>query len=213
MKRLILLSVVILLSVALDAAGTSFESPAIAQTSEESTIEALQTTVALQGDQIATLQSEVDALNGSVALLTSNVATMLAGSSESTSGQADQPTPTAEPESFEIAGRLTIINTSPRNPAFTAFYSSSAGKEICTGSGGFDDIERGAQVVVSNGNGQTIGTTTLGYGELDVGCRFVFTVEVPRSDFYAFTIGQRGGPTFSFEELEQLDWEVPLTLS
>lgn len=91
--------------------------------------------------------------------------------------------------------------------------------QSCRGDGGYGDIREGAQVRVEDAGGAVIGTGSLGDG---VGrgtfgrsrkCGFVFEVEnLPKSDFYSIEVTNRGGISYSHEELETRDWEVSLTL-
>lgn len=91
----------------------------------------------------------------------------------------------------------------------------------CYGDGGYDDVDSGAQVLVKNGDGKILATTTLqsgtgqtagdvlsdggvttttsyyGYGSsflnTVVRCTFPFQVDVPAGEkFYAVTIGSNG---------------------
>ena len=210
MKRLTTL-VVVILSIATIIAGASHDGRLMAQTSEDQAVEALQTQVADQGQQIATLQSQVDALTGSVALLTSNVATMLASSAEKEPELSNTPAPTQTPETFEIVGTVALDSglTGDRNFIIFEFQ----GEDLCSGTGGFDDITAGMQIVVEDTSGRILGSATLDYGHVEDGdCVFDFSIQVPRSEFYTLTSGRRGSLTYSFEDLENSNWGVALTL-
>jgi hypothetical protein len=90
---------------------------------------------------------------------------------------------------------------------------------FCGGTGGYDDISTGSNIVVLDGSGNTLATTTLetreGFdpteGSSNV-CEFVFTVQVPEATFYTIEIGHRGGPTYSLAEMEDNDWQVDLAI-
>lgn len=72
----------------------------------------------------------------------------------------------------------------------------------------------GAAVTVRDQDGKVIGSgsTTLDDDFEDALCRVAFVVEVPRAEFYQFEIGTHGGPSYSFEELESLDWVLRVSL-
>ena len=76
----------------------------------------------------------------------------------------------------------------------------------CTGAQvgrGFEDFRTGADVVVKNQANVTIATGLLGDGAwADAGCRFEFSVPVPKAEFYKVEIGNRGGATLSRADLE-----------
>lgn len=75
--------------------------------------------------------------------------------------------------------------------------------------GGFDDLQSGTSVVVADGSGEVLGTTTLTGGTVSTdGCTFDYTIVVADSDFYSITVSHRGDLTYSREELIANDWEV-----
>ncbi len=81
----------------------------------------------------------------------------------------------------------------------------------CVGRGGYDDIYAGAQVVVSDASGKTVGLGELEGGTPSNGnCVFSFAVkDVPRGiDFYGVTVGNRKGMRFTEADVAQ-----PLALS
>jgi hypothetical protein len=77
--------------------------------------------------------------------------------------------------------------------------------------GGGYDIEF-ASVKVRNEAGDLIGSATTGPDVGEFVCRVRFTVTVPEAEFYEFTIGTHGGPSYSFEELQGRDFRVELSL-
>lgn len=82
-------------------------------------------------------------------------------------------------------------------------------------SSGYKDLVGGAQVLVVDGAGVTIASGTLAEGRRDgtVICRFDFSIpNVPKADFYQVKVSQRGGPTYSFAEMEARAWRVELTI-
>jgi hypothetical protein len=87
--------------------------------------------------------------------------------------------------------------------------------DVCSGTGGYDDVDAGASVVVTNEQGTVIGTGSLGLGSASPGgdCVFNFTVAgLPEGRFYGVEVSHRGKVTFSREQLEQDGWNVELTL-
>lgn len=45
-----------------------------------------------------------------------------------------------------------------------------------------------------------------------IGCVVIFEVEVPVEDFYSIEVGRRGDLSYSYEDLEEMDWAVALSL-
>ncbi len=85
----------------------------------------------------------------------------------------------------------------------------------CYGAGGYSDIGSGVQVVVRDGNNNVMGVGKLVADETSAsgqGCSFEFEVEVQESEFYQIEIGHRGEMVYSFEELEERDWIIGLSL-
>jgi hypothetical protein len=86
----------------------------------------------------------------------------------------------------------------------------------CYGKGGYKDISGGMTVKVQDGkqNILALGKTQVGYSDgTAVGCVFEFEVnDVPKSDFYAITVGNRGGINYSFDEINKRDWKVYVSL-
>lgn len=112
--------------------------------------------------------------------------------------------------------------------------------ESCSGTGGYSDFGPGMNVTVRNGageivaSGQTEGLDAENFLDTDaseesesgdgsprevaeqmfdlLGCTVVFEVEVPTEDFYIIEAGRRGELSYSRGELEELDWNVSLSL-
>lgn len=119
---------------------------------------------------------------------------------------ASAPVVSPATERFTIDGEFTLFGT--RGEAYRLVGTR------CVGLRGYDDIYVGAQVRVTDGTGAILGIGNLGEGWSDRQCTFTFSVEVPRSDFYTISAGsaRRGGPTYSFDEMESMDWEVQLSM-
>jgi hypothetical protein len=105
--------------------------------------------------------------------------------------------------------------------------SGWVGEEPCTGGGGFSDISSGASIVVKDGADVTIATGWLEPGirpkvtaaerragaDIPTICSFAFVVDgVPTVDFYSIEVSHRGALTFTYDELEALDWTVAFKL-
>lgn len=86
----------------------------------------------------------------------------------------------------------------------------------CYGKGGYKDISSGMTVKVQDGkqNILALGKTQVGYSDgTAFGCSLEFEVnDVPKSDFYVITVGNRGGINYSFDEIKKRDWKVYVSL-
>lgn len=82
------------------------------------------------------------------------------------------------------------------------------------GAGGeYGDIVPGGRVVVEDGEGKVLASTSLTGGRLSAtGCTFSYETEVPRSASYEVAITHRGAMTISYEKLEAADWHVAARL-
>ncbi|MEU7470761.1 hypothetical protein AB0A94_19890 [Streptomyces sp. NPDC044984] len=77
-------------------------------------------------------------------------------------------------------------------------------EELCSGTGGYSDIDFGAQVNVTDAAGTLVAVGSLGFGEkTELGCEFPFTVDdiTPGSKFYTVEVSHRGGLTQTEDEL------------
>jgi hypothetical protein len=118
-------------------------------------------------------------------------------------------TPPAAPESRTIAGAVDLNASVGR--------ATAAAGSPCTGTSGYNDVREGAQVLVVDEANKTIATASLSAGSFQPQrgalCTFTFSVpNVPRASFYQVKVNQRGGPTYSFAEMETRGWRVDLTL-
>lgn len=84
----------------------------------------------------------------------------------------------------------------------------------CGGTGGYEDIDSGLQVRVSNEAGTVIGTGALGSSAVTPnGCTFTFSVpNLPVAKFYKVEVGNRGELSYSYEEMEAAGWKAEFTL-
>ena len=109
-------------------------------------------------------------------------------------------------EHHTLVAELSLSDTS---------LSRSPG-DSCSGSDGYDDITEGAQVVVSDQSGKTLGTGVLGAGTYDGdACVFGLAVrELPKASFYKINVGReaRGQLNYSLHQMKASHWFVDLTL-
>lgn len=74
----------------------------------------------------------------------------------------------------------------------------------CTGSDGYDDIAKGAQVTITDAAGKTIAVGKLGRGQRVAGaqyfgdCQFPFSIKAPGGEsFYGVEVSHRGVTRYS----------------
>ncbi len=84
----------------------------------------------------------------------------------------------------------------------------------CTGSEGYDDIQRGAQVTVRDAKNKLIASGQLGPGSPDKFgfCAFAFKFKIPEATFYTIEVAHRGGLTYSAKKLAKQKYAVIFTL-
>jgi hypothetical protein len=118
-----------------------------------------------------------------------------------------------------ITGTFTLVGT--KDGAKTDDYGAPIDGEFidlgqygCAGTGGYDDIEAGLQVQVSDEAGTAIGTGQLALGKMTATeCRFPFVVQnLPVAKFYKINVGTRGELDYSYAELQAAGWNVGFTL-
>lgn len=122
-------------------------------------------------------------------------------------GTTPSPSVESTPTSQTISGTLKLYGRA----------AAQVGGGRCSGTGGYDDIDAGTQVRVSNEDGTLIGTGHLEEGELNLPkktiCTFPFVVEgIPNAAFYSIEVSHRGELTYSAAELAAKDWTVAFTL-
>ncbi|MEO9126902.1 MAG: hypothetical protein ABI262_19790 [Microcoleus sp.] len=87
--------------------------------------------------------------------------------------------------------------------------------QFCDGRGGYGDIKSGRQVLVKDHKGETIATGELGIGKIisDNHCQFALEVNgIRKAEFYTIQIGRRGDLTYSYQEMEDKNWELNVSL-
>jgi hypothetical protein len=110
-----------------------------------------------------------------------------------------------QPGVHRITGSMTLYSD--------GFITRADGRG-CEGTSGYDDIDEGTQVTISDGRDKTIGVGSLGIGRSDSSsCMFEFFVpDVPDADFYEVEIAHRGKLSYSKEELASKGWRVEVAL-
>ncbi|MGW0777682.1 hypothetical protein ACWD01_29450 [Streptomyces sp. NPDC002835] len=101
---------------------------------------------------------------------------------------------TAGPEPFMTDGSITL-------PSVGAGLDNDA---LCSGTGGYSDIDLGTQVNITDATGTLVAHGSLGPGEkTEAGCQFSFTINdiTPGSKFYTVEVSHRGGLTQTEDEL------------
>lgn len=174
------------------------------------TVEALGTRVAEQDDRISQLENDLSAIR-----------TVVAGLAQVSAPGDSTPVVAAPNGSYTIVGSMSLEAESSLDPVVKEeldnnfFWTVIDGERTCIGSGGFDDLGGRMEVVVSDGAGNTLAVGEAGSGIYQPSrnaCVFQFSVDVPRAEFYAIRVGQREGPTYTFEDLEADNWEVALSI-
>lgn len=146
------------------------------------------------------------------------VATALAGCGGGGSGESEEDAAATGPSTQTIQGELQLTGG-----VHELFDIGESDEFACAppSDSGYSDIQEGAQVVVRDGEGSTLATSSLeegrAYGTQSEAfqgpCVFSFEVrDVPESDFYTIEVSHRGEITYSREELESAGWTAELTL-
>lgn len=98
------------------------------------------------------------------------------------------------PETFKTDGTITL----------TSVGTGLEDGTLCSGTGGYSDIDVGTQVNITDAAGTLVAHGSLGLGEkTEAGCTFPFTVDdiTPGSKFYTVEVSHRGGLTQTETEL------------
>jgi hypothetical protein len=110
-----------------------------------------------------------------------------------------------------LTGSITVTDTP------SGYYGTSSVTvygEFCSTSGGYADMQTGANVVAKDAASKIIATGSLGVGVAvgSYGCEFGFTLVVPDSEYYSIEVSHRGALTYSRDELAAELWDLSLTL-
>lgn len=152
------------------------------------------------------LEERVSALETQVAVLQTEVAR------NNTNSQIDQPggnrtTPTPAAKNHDI--EVTVDLTGPDH------IDMAGARNKCRGNGGYDDIAEGMYIRVLDASGNVIGTAIADDSErISTGrCRIYASVEnVPEVDFYQFDIAGRGAPSYSLQDMKEMNWTIALSI-
>jgi hypothetical protein len=104
-----------------------------------------------------------------------------------------------------ITGTMALVNSG---------FITRADGQGCEGTSGYDDIDQGTQVTVTDGGGKTLGVGALGIGrsESEI-CTFEFSIpNVADADFYKIEVSHRGELSYSKQELAAKGWRVEVAL-
>lgn len=131
----------------------------------------------------------------------------------------------ATPSGHTLTGTMTLTDAGafaldlpqpgPTAQVFNGPSPTPTPTPDCQGSGGYSDLQAGAQVIVRDASEKTIAKGTLKPGlPLDADtCRFGFSVSgIPDSDFYSVEVSHRGALTYSAKDLDATGWALDLTI-
>ena len=122
-----------------------------------------------------------------LALVLGVAAILLAGCGDKGSGAT-------KPPSFDVLGVLDLTSYDGIN------YANRGSKgEECWGEHGFDDIVKGAQVVIKSPSGESIGLGELGTGRLTSNANSFRVNARCRFDFHIFDVPDKGDGVYSVE--------------
>ncbi|MCW6037142.1 hypothetical protein K4A83_12805 [Spirulina subsalsa FACHB-351] len=128
------------------------------------------------------------------------------GSSSSTASSSNSIIPAIPfiKSKYTIKGSITLIDSDIKGA-----------DDSCYGTGGYRDIQANMPVTIKDGQGNILATGKTGSGKKDsrVVCVFDFEInDIPKVDFYSIEVGRRGQLNYSFQELEEKEWTVSLSL-
>jgi hypothetical protein len=124
-----------------------------------------------------------------------------------TSSVGDKATPTTTTQERHVITGTFLLSGSEGED----FFADGSG---CQGTSGYDDVEPGLQVTISDQSGTVIGNGALDSGEVqEAGCMFRFEVNnIPVASFYKVAVGRRGEISYSIDQMKQMSWSVELSL-
>jgi hypothetical protein len=143
-----------------------------------------------------------------IRLLAAVVCVLSLGACGGGDGGSEAAATTTTQERYSISGTFSLNGLQGDD-----FETESDG-DLCYGAGGYDDIQDGAAVTITNETSTVIGTGALEQSRYTgAGCEFLFTVpNLPRAKFYRIEISHRGQVNFSYDDLEKDSWYVRLDI-
>jgi hypothetical protein len=130
---------------------------------------------------------------------------VLLGLAGCSNGDGGESTPTTTTAPLNLSGTMTLTDSE-------GVTDDGAGG--CEGTGGYDDLQAGASVVVSDEANKVIGTSNLGDGSYSgTDCIFRFVVSnLPQAKFYKVEVSHRGQVTYPYNDLVANRWSVELSI-
>jgi hypothetical protein len=108
-------------------------------------------------------------------------------------------------EGFHVLETATVSGAFVLTDSASNEYTRSIETDgsSCVGADGYSDVGPQTQVIVKNGKGEILSTTTLGPGNGDRStCTFPFTFPVTEGqERYVVSVGHRGDFSYSFSQL------------
>ncbi len=147
-----------------------------------------------------------EALIADLMRLSTRVAVLETQVAELRAQPSSRAEPTPENETHTLTGSVRLTH----EDALT--WSTG---DLCVGTGGYDDLRSGADVVVMDGQGGVlaVGRLKAGKAETETVCKFDFEVKgVPRADFYRFEISHREAPSYSYDDMVRMGWRLELSI-
>ena len=110
-----------------------------------------------------------------------------------------------------IGGLAAVVHGSPF-PTEDADITPQTDGASCEGADGYSDVGQDTPVIVKNGKGEILATTSLGQGKgSNADCTFSFSFPVTEGqDRYVVSVGRRGEFSYTFEQLRAGGIEIHL---
>lgn len=119
--------------------------------------------------------------------------------SGSKGGSGGDPSKVIATNTIAVTGQMELVDTS----GYSSITTDGSGG--CDGSGPYNDISAGGEVVISDDTGKTLAITSLDSGTGDSSrCDFAWSATVPSGKgFYGVTVSHRGTVKFSEAQMRQ----------
>jgi hypothetical protein len=208
---------------ALAASGTTAQTPTTSPASTvdpiatiaylETRVAALSTSAAVQATQITELQTAI-AVGPSAEPTATNVTALpdVPGDVRGQSGSGSN-TGLQDDGTYTLGGTIVLTGDSDN------VLDTGGEGSMCFGDGGYDDFYPGQNAVVKDGGGDILAVGELTESELILDgtvrkqCEFTILITgIPEERFYVVEISHRGELTYSFDDLEEVDWKLELVI-